>query len=79
MMGAGRGWGGYTGDAGWRGGHQHTAAKLMPFFFSLHRLRKSRAVADWQGRIQEVKMDLSIQKIICFKGWGCRGGVTAVT
>lgn len=41
MMGAGRGGGVTLGDAGWRGGHQHTAAKLMPFFFSLHRLRKA--------------------------------------
>lgn len=29
------------GDAGWGEGHQRTAAKLMPFFFPLHRLRKA--------------------------------------
>lgn len=65
-----RTWRGATlGDDGWRGGHQHTAAKLMPFFLSLSaQAQKSRAVADWQGRIQEVKMDLSIHRIICFKG-----------
>lgn len=45
------------------------------FFFSAQ-AQKSRAVADWQGRIQEVKMDLSIQRIICFGGGG---GVTDVT
>lgn len=43
MMGAGRGWGGYTGDAGWRGGHQHTAAKLMPFFFFSAQAQKKQS------------------------------------
>lgn len=77
MGGLGEGGGVTLGDAGWGEGHQRTAAKLMPFFFSAQ-AQKSRAVADWQGRIQEVKMDLSIQRIICFSGGG-GGGVTALT
>lgn len=49
----------------WGRGHQYTAAKLMPFFSLL--TEKQSVVAYWQGRIQEVKMDLSILRIICFK------------
>lgn len=49
------------------GGHQCTAAKLMPFFLCSG-TEKQSVVAYWQRRIQEVKMDLSILGIICYKG-----------
>lgn len=62
----GGGWG-YTGGMCGRvvgGGHQCTAAKLMPFFLCSD-TEKLSVVADWQGRIEEVKMGLSFLGIIC--------------